>query len=115
MTLPQVGHDICSIWEVEGAEVDEVEHVRCNLEGSKLLGMLSSDNDIFWTRELIGLVGGRLTSATPTVASSANMSTSAEVSALLKVVSDLLEKKLLRVALAGLVVAVLGCEGEDGK
>lgn len=106
---------MCSRWEVEGAEADEFENVRDSFETSKLLGMLSSDNDIFWTRELIGLVdGARSTSATPTVASSANISISPEPSALLIVVSDLFEKKPLRAALAGLGVIVLGCKGKEG-
>ena len=104
-----------SRWEVEGAEADEFDTVRWSLEGSKLLGMLSSDNDMFWTRELIGPADEtRSTSATPTVASPATISTSVGPSALLGIVSGLLEKKPLRAPFACLVVIVLGCEGEVG-
>ena len=54
IVLSQVGQGMHSRWVVEGAETDKFENVRSTLEGLKLLGMLSSDNDMFWTRDLIG-------------------------------------------------------------
>lgn len=75
--LPQVGQDMRSRWVVEGAKADEFESALCTLEGSKLLGILSSDSSVFLdVRADRSMRQSVINISDATAASSANISTS---------------------------------------